>query len=244
MAKHLHLFDTEADFSAAYKGEGYVEPWVSYTEDVARVKYNKYINPNGHEYVDLGLPSGTLWATMNIGANTVTGYGDTFAWGETTPKTTYSWDNYKYGNADNALTKYCNDSAYGKDGFTDDKTVLDLEDDAARVNWGGSWRIPTQTQCGELIANTTCVWVTGYQGSGVDGCLFTSKTNGSTMFVPAAGSYGIAINVYVDVWSSSLGFRRPIMAQEIYASRSVDGDVRESSRMVGMRVRGVINPNE
>ena len=98
---------------------------------------------NGHEYVDLGLPSGTLWATCNVGADTPEGYGDYFAWGETTPKTTYNWNTYKYCNGGeglNTLTKYCSDSNFGYNGFTDNLTVLQLmDDDAATVNWGSGW---------------------------------------------------------------------------------------------------------
>ncbi|MBO4370001.1 MAG: hypothetical protein J5808_01395, partial [Paludibacteraceae bacterium] len=84
----------------------------------------------GHDYVDLGLPSGTLWATCNVGANTPEEYGDYFAWGETTLKSNYEWSTYKYGTY-NQLTKYCYKSDYGKNGFTDTKTTLDAEDDAA-----------------------------------------------------------------------------------------------------------------
>lgn len=99
---------------------------------------------NGHEYVDLGLPSGTLWATMNIGADTPLGSGDFFAWGETDPKSNYSLSNYKWGNDATNFTKY-ND--------TDGKTQLDLEDDAAHVNWGGDWHVPTYDQIMELHDN-------------------------------------------------------------------------------------------
>ena len=87
---------------------------------------------NGHEWVDLGLPSGLKWATCNVGATTPEEYGNYFAWGEVEPKESYFWDTYKYcvDNWDN-FTKYCTNSDYGKDGFMDNKTVLDPEDDAA-----------------------------------------------------------------------------------------------------------------
>jgi len=108
---------------------------------------------NGHEYVDLGLPSGTLWATCNVGATTPEGYGDYFAWGETTPKETYNWMTYKWGSGNESdgwlyreLTKYCSDSTYGLYGFHDNLTELLPEDDAATANWGNGWRTPTRAQ--------------------------------------------------------------------------------------------------
>ncbi len=139
---------------------------------------------DNHEWVDLGLPSGTLWATCNVGANAPEEYGDYFAWGETAPKDYYDWNTYKWCNGTkNTMTKYCTDSSYGDNGFTDGKTELDPEDDAARVNWGSSWRMPSVDQIQELIGNCTCQWT---QRNGVNGQLVTGP-NGNTMFLPAAG---------------------------------------------------------
>ena len=137
-----------------------------------------------HEYVDLGLPSGTLWATMNVGANSPEEYGDYFAWGETQPKSVYNWDTYKWGSDLDELTKYCTNSYYGKNGFVDNKTELDPEDDAATANWGSEWRMPSWTQLQELYNNCTGEWTTR---NGVNGCLFTSNINGASVFLPAAG---------------------------------------------------------
>ena len=140
---------------------------------------------NVHEYVDLGLPSGTLWATMNIGANSPEEYGDYFAWGETTPKDVYNWSTYQWCNGSNTtLTKYCTNSSYGNNGFTDDKTELDPEDDAATANWGSEWRMPSKDQIKELKDNCTTQWTTR---NGVKGRLFTSNINGASLFLPAAG---------------------------------------------------------
>ena len=140
--------------------------------------------PN-HEYVDLGLPSGTLWATTNVGASTPEEYGDYFAWGETETKNIYNWNTYKWcKGSDNTMTKYCSDSEYGFQGFTDGKTELDAEDDAAYVNWGSSWRMPTKEQQDELRTNCTWTWTTR---NGVNGRLVTGP-NGNTIFLPAAGS--------------------------------------------------------
>ena len=143
-----------------------------------------YSTYNGHEYVDLGLPSGTLWATCNVGATSSEDYGYYFAWGETEPKNDYSWSTYRYCNGSFVtFTKYCNNPTYGENGFTDDLTTLQPEDDAAIVKWGGDWRMPTQTEWEELINHTTNIWTTQ---NGVHGQLFTA-TNGVSLFLPAAG---------------------------------------------------------
>lgn len=170
---------------------------------------------NGHEYVDLGLPSGTLWATCNVGADTPEAYGEYFAWGEITPKTTYNWSTYKYSNGGeemNALTKYCNDSNFGYDDFTDNLTVLQPIDDAATANWGNGWCMPTVEQWRELYQNTTHTWTAQ---NGVNGRLCTAS-NGNSLFLPAAGyrwddvhnSAG-SIGYY---WSSSLDTISPYNA--------------------------------
>ena len=124
------------------------------------------IEANGHDYVDLGLPSGTLWATCNVGAENPEDYGDYYAWGETSPHYSVNdadtiWldvDDYSggyawslYGHCDgtnNTLTKYCNNGEYGTEDY---KSVLDAEDDAATANWGSGWRMPTQAEWVELI---------------------------------------------------------------------------------------------
>ena len=137
-----------------------------------------------HDYVDLGLPSGTLWATCNVGAYVPEAYGDYFAWGETEPKSNYNWSTYQYCNGSSSkLTKYCTNSSYGYNGFTDDLTTLLPEDDAATANWGDDWRMPTKEEWQELYNNTTCTWTTL---NGVDGRLFTAA-NGNSIFLPAAG---------------------------------------------------------
>lgn len=140
----------------------------------------------GHEYVDLELPSGTLWATCNVGASSPNEYGDFFAWGETTPQNdnSYSWDSYKWckGNAGTFMTKYCIDESKGT---VDNKTELDVSDDAAYVNWGSSWCMPSVNQTQELLdSNYTSI---EYCSQGIK---ITSKINGNSIFLPAAGCYG------------------------------------------------------
>ncbi len=140
---------------------------------------------NGHAWVDLGLRSGTLWATCNVGANKSDEYGDYFAWGETIPKDTYSWSTYKYCNGSyNTLTKYCNNCEFGNDGFTDALTTLETSDDAATANWGACWRMPTIEEMNELYNGCTHEWTTQ---NGVSGEKFTGP-NGNSIFLPAAGS--------------------------------------------------------
>jgi hypothetical protein len=139
----------------------------------------------GHAYVDLGLPSGTLWATCNVGANNPWEYGNYYAWGETKTKKTYDWNTYKYAKGDNAkLTKYCKQSDYGNNGFEDKLTTLQSSDDAATANWGSGWCMPTKEQWEELL---NCTMVSDYRKlNGVYGMLFMGY-NGNQLFLPAAG---------------------------------------------------------
>lgn len=179
---------------------------------------------NGHDYVDLGLPSGTLWATCNVGATTPDGYSEYFAWGETQPKTVYDWSTYKYCNGYyDQLTKYCNNYNYGYNGFTDNLTMLLPEDDAATVNWGSGWRMPTYYEWNELLDYCTQMWT---DQPGVNGLLLTAP-NGNSIFLPAAGHrIGSGINfagingVY---WSSSLHSDSPNLAWDFYFLSDVSG---------------------
>lgn len=170
---------------------------------------------NGHDYVNLGLPSGLKWATCNIGADKPQAYGSYFAWGETTTKSKYDWINYKWGTDINQLTKYCNYSKYGKNGFTDDKETLESADDAAHVNWGGQWRMPTKADFEELKNSTKAEWVENYNSTGVKGYRFTSS-NGNHIFLPAAGyRYGTSLSYAGSdggYWSSSLSMHSPNLA--------------------------------
>ena len=140
------------------------------------------------EWVDLGLPSGLLWCSHNVGAEYPENYGNYYAWGETTAKDRYSWLTYRYINNENSqmkLTKYCNNSNYGHNGFTDNLIVLEPEDDAATVNMGDSTRTPTIEEWMELINNTTSTWT---KENGVNGRTFKAA-NGNSIFLPAAGYY-------------------------------------------------------
>ena len=194
---------------------------------------------NNHDYVDLGLPSGLLWATCNVGADTPEDYGDYFAWGDTQPKELYNWSTYQYCNGSSStFTKYCNKSNYGYNGFTDDLTTLESVDDAATANWGEGWRIPTEEEWAELLQYTTNTWTTQ---NGVSGILF-SASNGNSIFLPAAG-YRIEsqcnfVGFYGKYWSSSLNLNYPYYARGINSSSS-DCSTNNTSRSYGQSVRAV-----
>ena len=144
--------------------------------------------PEDVQSVDLGLPSGLKWASCNVGATTPEGYGYYFAWGETDSKKDYSWATYKYANVGEfyhyKFTKYCTDASSGDNGFIDNKTVLEPEDDAATANWGDVWRMPTDAEWTELREQCTWTYTTL---NGVYGYQVASKTNGNSIFLPVAG---------------------------------------------------------
>lgn len=177
------------------------------------------------EAVDLGLS--VKWASFNLGATKPEEYGDHYAWGETTPfyscldpliwkdgkESGYSWASYRWCiGSPQTVTKYCTNSSYGYNGFTDGKTVLGPEDDAAHVSLGGNWRMPTDAEWAELRENCTWTWTTQ---NGVNGKLVTA-TNGNSIFLPAVGlRYDTNlgdVGIYGDYWSSSLNIDNPIFA--------------------------------
>ena len=195
--------------------------------------------PADVQAVDLGLPSGIKWASCNVGAEN----GNYYAWGEVLPKADYSWATYKYANGtsrkDLKLTKYCNNASYGDNGFTDDKTTLDPDDDAARANWGGSWRMPTDAEWTELREQCTWTWTTQ---NGVNGYQVASKTNSNSIFLPAAGYRNDTnlrnVGYGGRYWSSSLYEDSPSLAWYLYFdSGYVDRSL--SNRSSGQSVRPV-----
>ena len=164
-------------------------------------------NANGHEYVDLGLS--VKWATCNVGATTPEGYGNYYAWGETTTKETYS--------SSNSVTYGLSTSELQSQGYIDSNRNLTAQYDAATANWGGDWRMPTYTEYGELLYYCTWTWTTQ---NGVNGFKVTSKTNGNYIFLPAAGrrdrsslddagslgNYWISMPYHTDEVSAALTF--------------------------------------
>lgn len=158
---------------------------------------------NGHEWVDLGLPSGTRWATMNVGAKSASDYGSYYAWGETSTKSTYTWSNLKYclNSSGDKFSKYVTKSNYGN---VDGKIELDLSDDAAYVNWGSGWRMPSKAQIEELRVKCKWTWTMmgGHNGYKVVG------PRGVSIFLPVA--YGWDESGFLDYdsygwyWSRTL----------------------------------------
>lgn len=207
------------------------EKYVSVSEPTGTV--------NGYGYVDLGLS--VKWATCNVGASKPEEYGNYFAWGETTTKSTYDWSTYKYCDGNyNSLNKYNTNSSIGP---TDNDTILNMDDDAARVNWGDNWRMPTDAEFTEL--REQCIW-TWTTHNGVNGYKVTSKKSGytnSAIFLPAAGDrYGSSYyeGYSGSYWSSSLNTRYPRFAWGVhFGSGSVDREDYDD-RSFGQSVRPVL----
>ena len=185
MAKFITNFNTTAELAIFSATTDFGKPHVSLTEDDSKVHYFEDDPYNGHQYVDLGLPSGTKWATMNVGASSETDYGNY----------------YQYGKGAAQYAPTSGDSAYSG---TEDPLAASA-DTAVQV-WGGQWHMPTEAQMQELIANTTYKWETNYKNSGKNGGTFTA-TNGAVLFLPAAGDldYGSQYGVgdFGDYWGSS-----------------------------------------
>ena len=190
---------------------------------------------NGYEYVDLGLS--VKWATYNVGAKCPEDCGDYFAWGETEPKEYYDWSTYKWCNGSKTtMTKYCINSEYGT---IDNKKELELSDDAAYANWGGNWRMPTTKEQDELREQCIWTWTTLNE---VNGYNVTSKSNGNSIFLPAAGSLAeggleeAGIGFIGDYWSSSLG-----LSHIAYGLFFVSDDMRRNNyyRYLGKPIRPV-----
>lgn len=177
------------------------------------------------------------WATCNIGADKPEEYGDYYAWGETSTKSTYSWDTYKHGtyNFDG------NNSKLTKYNTTDEKTSLEATDDAATANWGSAWRMPTDGEWTELCENCEWKWADSYQTTGVAGYWVTGK-NGNSIFLPAADfRYGGSLydsGDYGHYWSSSLNTDYPAGA---WIASFDSGNVGRyfNSRYYGLSVRPV-----
>ena len=213
--KNLKLFSAHTDYKAAESS--LILPNVSFCLDTPNVVYyNPYDPYAGHEYVDLGLPSGTKWATMNVGASSETDYGNYYQYGK--------------GVAQYAATS-------GKSNYSGTESPLATSADTVAQVWGGQWHMPTRTQFEELTANTTYEWTTI---NGVNGGKFTSQ-NGNYVFFAGAGywSSGRQSNVgsYGHYWSSS-----PLNRGRSYSLVFNDGrkGVYTDDRPCGYSVRGVV----
>lgn len=198
---------------------------------------------NGFEYIDLGLPSGTKWATCNVGADKETDCGMYFAWGDTkgyynvTNSNRFTSEDYKFS-LDGSSSKFI------KYNMIDGKTILDLEDDAAYVNMGGRWHIPSINQIEELFSNTKITWEYDYKGSDSSGMLFTSNINSEKIFIPASGYLGNGCIGGLDdfgyIWSNYHKLSTVDNGFYMYCQAAFSG-VSYSSRYYGLSVRGVFN---
>ena len=183
--------------------------------------------PAPEPYVDLGR--GTKWATCNLGASAPEEYGNYYAWGETSVKSSYSWNNYLWGKQF-SLTKY-------KSGGNS----LELADDVANATLGSNWRMPTPAEVNTLVSDCTWSWKTNYNGSGKNGYVVTG-TNGKSIFLPAAGYRkesslnGVGTNGYY--WTSRVSFEDNAHANTI-AFTSSGPSLSNYSRYVGLPVRAV-----
>ena len=239
---YLRLFETEEEYSSYMESDSLILPNVSLMGGNI-VKFNLALNydpTNGYEYVDLELPSGLKWAKCNVGAEKESDYGLYFAWGETvgykdaSSGKSFTPEDYKLEDGE------AFDGKYIKYDSSDNKTLLELEDDAASVNMGGSWRTPSNEEYQELLNNTTNTWTTL---NGVYGRLFTGN-NGNSLFLPAAsccnngnvdgvGSYGY-------YWSSSLYSGDPNGASILRFGLSYY-NMSNYLRFFGYSVRGVMD---
>ena len=258
MSLFLKKFETISQYNAyTADTENFILPNVSLTVDNNTVHYNPYVDPcasekvkTTYEWVEIG---GVKWATKNVGAKTITDFGQKFSWGGVNGYTNeqitgtckshkFSWTNYEHGNgtsspSDTGMTKY---------NATDGKTVLDAEDDAATVNMGSGWRMPTKAEFQALGTATTTAWTADYEGSGVAGLVLTSKADSNVkLFFPAAGDCRNGNVDYVgergNYWSRSLYTSNIQFAYNMYLrSSNVDWYYSDSRRYYGCSVRGVV----
>ncbi len=200
------------------------------------------LSGDSHSFVDLGLPSGILWATCNVGAANPEDYGYYFAWAETMEKGAYTWESYRYAEGTTwnypRLTKYCSDPLFGDNSFSDNLFVIEASDDAATANWGSDWRMPTSTEMQELFDNCTHSWTTQ---NGINGLLFVGS-NDNSIFLPAAGyrsgcdlSYDGSYGIY---WTSSLYEDVPSRAWGLFFG-SDSNETRQTYRNCGLTIRAV-----
>ena len=197
---------------------------------------------NGHKFVDLGLPSGLLWAETNIGAETAADDGDYFAWGETKAKNSYSWSTYSWGTSDSDIFKY-ND--------TDSLTTLESTDDAATVNWGECCRTPTASELEELNNSDNCTWTwtskAKSNGTTIEGYEVRSNKYDNSIFLPASGGrYGDEPRWKGEegrYWSSTrIVYRGGAQATDISAGHH--GFIPRRERYLGYSIRPVAEPQK
>ena len=237
MAIYLKKFENHTQYENYINGSGAILPNVSICTTEGDVHYNPFVDPcasekvkTTYEWVEIG---GIKWATKNVGAKTITDFGQKFSWGGVNGYTNdqvsgschskaFSWTDYEHGNG----TSSPGSTGMSKYNATDGKTVLDAEDDAATVNMGSGWRMPTRDEYVALGTATTSAWTADYEGSGVAGLVLTSKADSNVkLFFPAAGFCysGSVSNVGSSgcYWSRSLYASSKQNASDMYFRSSV-----------------------
>ena len=256
MGVYLKQFSTHSEYEQYINGSGAILPNVSVCTTEGDVHYNPYVDPcasekvkTTYEWVEIG---GIKWATKNVGAKTITDFGQKFSWGGVNGYTNdqvsgschskaFSWADYEYGNGTSSPSA----TGMSKYNATDGKTVLDAEDDAATVNMGSGWRMPTTAEFQALGTATTSAWTADYEGSGVAGLVLTSKADTSIkLFFPAAGqcSDGSVNSVggMGRYWSRSLYAPSRQYAYCVYFISSLVRWSNGFDRYYGYSVRGVV----
>ena len=246
MSIYLKKFETMSQYNA-YTADtaNFILPNVSLTVDNNTVHYNPSTPPTpSHDFVEIG---GIKWATMNVGANSITDTGLYFQWGDTqgyTAAQVGSDEGQKYFSENDCI--YYNDGSYTKYNEGDSLITLESTDDAVKAAWGGNWRMPTVS---EFIALGEAVNTAWTQVNGVSGMMCTDKTDETkTLFFPACGDadYGSVDNVgyYGYYWSSSLNADYGVSnAYDLgFSNGDVDWD-NLNYRCYGCPVRGVLAEN-
>ena len=244
---HINLFQTNAEFNAAYNGSSYVEPWVSFTMENSGMSFNKEPEPApSHDYVEIG---GIKWATMNLGATAVTDYGKYYAWGETTGyyenqagvDKDFTWEDYELGDG----TYHGNPENMTKYNETDGLTTLQAVDNAVMQELGGNWKMPTVTEWQTLMSSVDSAWTDDYQGSEIAGLVCTDKTDSTkVLFFPAAGycesgppSQGFSCGF----WCDSLNTQDVTRAKYAYFGESSISLNSSEFRYVGYTIRAILD---
>lgn len=248
--EYITYHKTTADYNA--KKDNFNLPHVAYIEDADILDYKPYDPYGGYDYVEIG---GLKWATKNIGATSITDYGLYFQWADTQGYTAdqlgsgegqkyFGWADYKYGNGTN-LSDTTASSYMSKYNSTDGLTELQLSDDAARVNMGSAWRIPTTEEFQTLVTSTTSAWTESYEGSNVSGVILTS-TDGSNkkLFFPASGLHNKGVFYKYEgsaccYWSNSLLNSDLSIAYNLASESGYVTWQDSSRRRIGMPIRGV-----
>ena len=240
MGKYFKRFENHSQYEQYIQSENYIKPNISICNNGQEVHYNSLFV---HDYIDLGLPSGTLWATENI--KDANGNDLYFAWGEAQGYTAsqvgvdknFSWADYGLANGSS--------SSINKYNSTDGKTILESEDDAAATLWGENWCMPTKEQFEELTANTTNTWIT----DGKIGITFTSTINGNSVFFPALGAVDnsnmVGVSEFGMYWSRSLSTSGAYAGCDLYFFSGGVHIFNYNNRYEGRSVRPVKNlPNQ